>query len=151
MVMKSLLLRPAVLLLVLVLLALGSGHVYAQTADSSDTPTTREIVDNQLTRYRDTLALSDYQWTQVERILRSDIRERVAIAQRFGLDGSDASATDLDKKQVRALERALKDSRDFTEERMKRYLEKDKFKEFKALQEEIHDEFEQRLEAARQQ
>ena len=149
MVLRSSWLRPATLVLVLALL--GAGHVGAQTGDDNDTPTTRELVDEQLTRYRESLALSDYQWTQVERILRSDIRERVAIAQRFGLDGSDASAADLEKKQVRALERALKDSRDFTEERMKRYLEKDKFKEFKALQEEIHEEFEQRLEAARGQ
>ena len=149
MVLRSSWLRPATLVLVLALL--GAGHVSAQTGDDNDTPTTRELVDEQLTRYRESLALSDYQWTQVERILRSDIRERVAIAQRFGLDGSDASAADLEKKQVRALERALKDSRDFTEERMKRYLEKDKFKEFKALQEEIHEEFEQRLEAARGQ
>jgi hypothetical protein len=148
MLLKRLWLRSALVLLVTGVLV--AGQVYAQAGDDDGTPTTRELVDEQLTRYRDALALSDYQWTQVERILHSDIRERVAIAQRFGLDGSDASAADMDKKQVRALERALKDSREFTEERMKRYLEKDKFKEFKALQEDIHEEFEQRLEAARQ-
>lgn len=135
-------------LLVLLLLAIPQGPAGAQ--DDGDEPTTRELVDAQLIRYREELALGDYQWAQVEAILRSDIRERVAIARRYGLDGSDESAANLEKKQLRALERQLKDSRDFTEERMKRYLDKPKFKEFKALQELIHDEFEARLEAARQ-
>ena len=134
-------------LLVLLMLA-GPGPAWSQ--EDSNEPTTRELVDEQLVRYRDELALDDYQWAQVEIILRSDIRERVAIARRFGLDGSDASAANLEKKQVRALEKQLKASRDYTEERMKRYLDKPKFKEFKALQEQIHDEFEARLEAARQ-
>lgn len=134
--------------LVTVVLAVTPGHAGAQ--EDSDEPTTRELVDAQLIRYREQLALGDYQWAQVEQILRSDIRERVAIARRFGLDGSEASAASLEKKQVRALEKQLKNSREFTEERMKRYLDKPKFKEFKALQEQIHDEFEARLEAARE-
>lgn len=126
-----------------------SGINTAGAQDENTGPTTRELVDQQITRYRDTLELSDYKWAQVERILRSDIRERVAIARRFGLLGGDTSAADLEKRQVRALEKDLKQARSFTEDRMKRYLEKSKFREFKDLQEEIHEEFEAELEAAR--
>lgn len=135
---------------VMVVLALGATSICSVKAQDEQTgPTTREIVDQQITRYRDELQLSDYQWAQVERILRSDIRERVAIARRFGLHGNESAAA-MEKKQIRALEKELKNSRSFTEDRMKRYLDKPKFKEFKALQEQIHDEFEDQLEAARQ-
>ena len=59
-------------------------------------PTTREQVDVQLAELKDRLNLTDYQWTQVEMILKSSIRERVAIAQRYGLDGSEpVSLVDL--------------------------------------------------------
>ena len=44
--------------------------------------------------------------------------------------------------------RALKDCRKDTEKRMKRYLDKDQYKEFKAVQESIHEELLARLDQA---
>ena len=63
------------------------------------------------------------------------IRERVAIAKRYGLEDGGVEA--LEGKEKRALKREIKSSRKFAEQRMKRFLSKDQMKEFKALQERI--------------
>jgi hypothetical protein len=134
-------------------LALLAGHglLWAQDAASvTATPneTTREMVDDRLADMKERLALTDYQWTQVEMILKSSIRERVAIIRRYGLDGGPEAIAALEGAEKRAMKRELKDSRKSTEKRMKRFLDKEQFKEFKAIQEEIHDELIARVESA---
>ena len=109
-------------------------------------PTTREQVATQLEDYKERMSLSDYQWSQVEMILKSGIRERVAIARRYGLDGNPEVLENLSRKDKRNLRKELKESREETEDRMKRYLDKEQFKEFKAIQEEIHEQFLARVE-----
>lgn len=117
-------------------------------ANDSDGPTTRELVAMQMDDYREQLDLSEYKWTQVEQILKSGIRERVAIARRYGFDGTFDHYQAMDRKQKKQLAKDLKDSRKNTAERMKRYLDKDQYKAFEALQEDIHDEIVARVEAA---
>lgn len=134
----------------LALLASGS-CLWAQDAASvaaAPNETTREMVEERLADMKDRLALSDYQWTQVEMILKSSIRERVAIIRRYGLDGGPEAIAALEGAEKRAMKRELKDSRKSTEKRMKRYLDKEQYKEFKAIQEEIHDELVARVESA---
>jgi hypothetical protein len=129
----------------------SSSLLWAQEAASvTATPneTTREMVDERLADMKERLALSDYQWTQVEMILKSSIRERVAIIRRYGLDGGPEAIAALEGSEKRAMKRELKDSRKSTEKRMKRFLDKEQFKEFKAIQEEIHDELIARVESA---
>lgn len=110
--------------------------------------TTREQVEQRLEDLKGRLDLTDYQWTQVEMILRSSIRERMAIAERYGLDGDPATFSELEGSDKRAMRRELKDCRKDTAKRMKRYLDKDQYKEFKALQESIHEELLARLDQA---
>ncbi len=136
--------------LALTLLA-STGVALAQDAESpvaTPNETTREMVDDRLADMKESLALSEYQWTQVEMILKSSIRERVAIIRRYGLDGGAEAIAALEGSEKRAMKRELKDSRKSTEKRMKRYLDKEQFKEFKAIQEEIHDELIARVESA---
>ena len=115
---------------------------------ASPSSTTREMVDARLADMKERLALSDYQWTQVEMILKSSIRERVAIIRRYGLDGGPEAIAALEGAEKRAMRRELKDTRKETEKRMKRYLDKEQYKEFKVIQEEIHDELIARVESA---
>jgi Spy/CpxP family protein refolding chaperone len=116
-------------------------------AQDSTAPSTREMVVSQLGEYKTSLNLTDYQWTQVEMILKSSIRERLAIAQRYGLDGGGEAYQSLERKQKRQLKKELKASREGAEDRMKRFLDKEQFKEFKAVQESIYDEFLSRAQA----
>ena len=132
-------------------LLLGSPLLSAQEAESvtaAPNATTREMVEDRLADMKERLALSDYEWTQVEMILKSSIRERVAIIRRYGLDGGAEAIAALEGAEKRAMKRELKDSRKNTEKRMKRYLSKEQYKEFKAIQEEIHDELIARVESA---
>ncbi len=132
-------------------LLLGSPLLSAQDAESvTATPnaTTREMVEDRLVDMKERLALGDYEWTQVEMILKSSIRERVAIIRRYGLDGGPEAIAALEGADKRAMKRELKDNRKNTEKRMKRYLSKDQYKEFKVIQEEIHDELIARVESA---
>lgn len=108
---------------------------FAQDGDRSEM-TVRERVEAELLTYRDQLALSDYQFSQVELILKSGIRERVAIAQRYGLDEFGDSGVSMDSKEQRRMLKELKQSRKDTAERMERYLDKDQMKAFKQFQEE---------------
>ncbi|MEE4174661.1 MAG: hypothetical protein V2I57_10460 [Xanthomonadales bacterium] len=147
------LLRPTRLLAVLLCLALlSAGTTTAAQEDGAivakPDATTREMVENRLADMKERLALDDYQWTQVEMILKSSIRERVAIIRRYGLDGGVEAIAALEGAEKRAMKRELKDTRKETEKRMKRYLDKDQYKEFKAIQEEIHDELIARVESA---
>lgn len=127
--------------ILLIAALLGGAPLLAAAQDAAGGPTTREVVESRLIDLKDRLNLDDYQWNQVEMILKSSIRERVAIARRYGLDGDPAAFEALEGKQKRAMKRALKDSRKNTARRMKRYLDKDQYKEFKRVQEEIHDNF----------
>jgi hypothetical protein len=129
----------------------GSTLLSAQDEESvTATPnaTTREMVEDRLTDMKERLALDDYNWTQVEMILKSSIRERVAIIRRYGLDGGPEAIAALEGAEKRAMKRELKDNRKNTEKRMKRYLNKEQYKEFKTIQEEIHDELIARVESA---
>jgi hypothetical protein len=133
-----------------ILLTLLAGLLLASAAATAqnDKPaaTTREVVEQRLEDMKTRLALDDYTWTQVERILKSSIRERVAIAHRYGLDGEIESLAELEGREKRAAKRELKQCRKNVEKRMKRYLDKEQFKEFKAIQEEIHEEMMARIE-----
>ena len=143
--------RPLLITIVALALLSGSSLLSAQDATSvTATPnaTTREMVDDRLAAMKERLALGDYEWTQVEMILKSSIRERVAIIRRYGLDGGPEAIAALEGSEKRAMKRELKDSRKNTEKRMKRYLTKDQYKEFKAIQEEIHEELIARVENA---
>lgn len=147
------LLQPAGLLAALLCLALLSAGTTATAQEDAavtapPNATTREMVDDRLADMKERLALDDYQWTQVEMILKSSIRERVAIIRRYGLNGGAEAIAALEGAEKRAMKRELKDTRKETEKRMKRYLDKDQYKEFKAIQEEIHDELIARVEAA---
>ena len=65
----------------LLTLATAAWSLAATAQDDTDTgPSTRELVDAGLEDFRQQLNLSDYQWTQVEQILKSGVRQRVAIA-----------------------------------------------------------------------
>ena len=141
------------LLLATACLALLSGSTLLSAQDAPSvtaTPneTTREMVEERLADMKGRLALSDYDWTQVELILKSSIRERVAIIRRYGLDGGLEAIAALEGPEKRAMKRELKENRKNTEKRMKRYLDKEQYKEFKAIQEEIHDELIARVESA---
>ena len=133
-----------ILLLFLTGLLLTTATVVA-SADESST-TTREVVEERLDEMKTRLDLDDYTWSQVERILKSSIRERVAIARRYGLDGDIESLGELEGSDKRAAKRELKQCRKDVEKRMKRYLDKEQYKEFKAIQEEIHEEMLARIE-----
>lgn len=130
--------RKLFTLLLTATLALTTLPVAAQDGDAGSAPTTRAMVEAQLLELKGQLNLGDYEWTQVEQILKSGIRERVAITRRYGLTGDMDMLEPLEGSEKRALKRELKDSRKDTEKRMKRYLDKDQFKAFKALQEEIY-------------
>jgi hypothetical protein len=144
--------RRLLLITTISLAIFSSGsHSWAQDPTSvTATPneTTREMVEERLADMKTRLALNDYQWTQVEMILKSSIRERVAIIRRYGLDGGPEAIAALEGAEKRAMKRELKDSRKNTEKRMKRFLDKEQYKEFKAIQEEIHDELIARVESA---
>lgn len=119
----------------LLMLLLSLVAVPAAAQEDPSPASTREQVEQELADIKTQLTLSDYQWTQVEMILKSSIRERVAIAKRYGLEDGGVEA--LEGKEKRALKREIKSSRKFAEQRMKRFLSKDQMKEFKALQERI--------------
>ncbi len=106
----------------------------------------REQVDQELEVFRTELGLSEYTWTQVELILKSGIRERVAIARRYGLDETGSNYQALENKEKRRMQKDMKESRKNTAERMERYLDKDQMKAFKAFQEEQRDKMLARLE-----
>lgn len=131
-------------LLATAVLALGAVPLGAQEEAGT---TTREVVETKLEEMKGRLDLDDYQWSQVEMILKSSIRERVAIINRYGLNRDDVTLDTLERSEKRAMRRELKDCRKNTEKRMKRYLDKDQYKEFKAIQDEIHDELMARIEA----
>ncbi len=133
-----------ILFILLTGLMLTTATVVAQTDESG--ATTREVVEQRLEDMKTRLDLDDYTWSQVERILKSSIRERVAIARRYGLDGEMETLADLEGSEKRAAKRELKQCRKDVEKRMKRYLDKDQYKEFKAIQEEIHEEMLARIE-----
>lgn len=99
-------------------------------------PTTRERVEIELEDIRQRLDLPDYTWNQVHLILKTSIRERIAIAQKYGLEEA-ASGEALSSKDERRMRKELKHSRKTTAERMERYLDKQQMKTFKALQDEI--------------
>ena len=127
--------------LVLGLLVLGLFMtVPALAQEETAGPTTRERVESQLADLKERLALSDYTWNQVHLILKTSIRERVAIAKKYGLEQpGDFDA--MSGKDKRRLGKELKKNRKDTQERMERYLDKDQMKEFKAIQEEVHQEW----------
>ncbi len=135
------------LLLALLLTLAAAPAALAQDAEDAQL-STRELVETQLADLKERLDLSEYQWTQVQMILKSSIRERVAITRRYGLDGDPASLEALEGKEKRAMRKELKACRKDTEKRMKRYLDKDQYKAFKAVQEEIHEDLIARLEEA---
>jgi len=134
------------ILFTLALLTVNAPSGWAQEEDTIQS-TTRQRVETELEDYRTRLNVNEYQWNQVRLILKSDIRERMAIAQRYGLDGSSESVEQLSSKQLRRLKREMKDSRKATEERMERYLDKDQMKAFEKVNEELHDDLLARLEA----
>lgn len=101
---------------------------------------TRDRMELQLAEYKDQLDLSEYQWSQVEVILKSGIRERVAIANRYGVGVNGEAIETLDRKDQKQMARELKACRKDTLQRMKRYLDKEKYKEFKVIQEQAHAE-----------
>lgn len=108
--------------------------LHAPRVAADERPSVRDQVAAELEAYRQGLDLSDYTWARVELILKSGIREQVGIAQRHGLTPGSAGYSSLDSKQQRSLERALKDSRKTTAERMERFLDKQQLKQFKAFQ-----------------
>lgn len=118
-----------------------------EDAENSGT-TTREEVDTRLAAIKTDLNLDDYKWSQVEMILKSSIRERVAIIHRYGLDGSTDTLEPLEGSEKRAAKRELKESRKDTEKRMKRYLDKAQYKEFKELQEQTYGTIEEMIDAS---
>ena len=122
-----------------------TGTALAQDEERTG-PSVREQVDSQLEVYRTEMGLSDYTWNQVELILKSGIRERVAIAQRYGLD-QEGAMDNLSNKDKRQMRKELKESRKNTEERMERYLDKEQMKAFKQFQEEQRDQMMARLES----
>lgn len=113
--------------------------------------TTRAMVDQRLAEMKDRLELSDYTWEQVHLILKTSIRERIAIAKKYGLDGSGEAVGELSSRDKRKMRRELKHVRKSTEDRMERYLSKDQMKEFKAMQEEIHEGLLTRMESRGEQ
>jgi hypothetical protein len=137
--------NPLLLALTLAFLVLAGPTALAQESDLQSTTRTR--VEAALEEYREQLHLTDYQWTQVRLIIKSDIRERMAIAQRYGLDGDGEGIDQLSSKELRRLKRDMKNSRKATEERMERYLDKDQMKAFEAIHEQLHDELMAQLEA----
>lgn len=131
------------LLSLLLIAMLGTAPLAAQESLDNSGTTTREEVDSRLATIKTEMDLSDYQWSQVEMILKSSIRERVAIIKRYGLDGSTDLLEPLEGSEKRAAKRELKTSRKDTEKRMKRYLDKAQYKEFKAYQEQLYENIEE--------
>ena len=127
-------------------LALASTPLLAQDEERAG-PSVREQVDQELEMFRTDLGLSDYTWNQVELILKSGIRERVAIAQRYGID-AEGGLESLSNKDKRRMMKAMKESRKSTADRMERYLDKDQMKAFEDYQEQKRDEMLARLEAS---
>jgi len=127
----------------LLLCALACPPATAQ--DEPTGPTTREQVDTQLEALRQQLALSEYTWNQVHLILKTSIRERIAIANKYGLDAAE-DRVELSSKEQRRMRKELKSSRKSTAERMERYLDKEQMKAFEKLQEAIDTEFLARVE-----
>lgn len=127
--------------------ALLLAHAATAPAHASDM-TVRDQVATELEKYHAGLGLSDYTWTQVEVILKSGIRERVAIAQKYGLAAPDDPPPTLDAQQRKQLEKELKASRKTTEGRMERYLDKDQMKQFEAFQDERYQAFLTHLEGS---
>lgn len=133
----------------LMLLALFAATPVAAQQNAEDSGiTTREAVDTRLTELKTELGLDDYKWSQVEMILKSGIREQIAIVRRYGLDGSEQRLEPLEGSEKRAAKRELKDSRKDMEKRMKRYLDKDQFKAFKEVQESAYASLEEMVEEA---
>lgn len=129
-----------------ILLSLVVGPITAGAqADETGEPSVRERVQQELEQYREDLQLSNYQWSQVELILKSGIRERIAIAQQHGVDEMD-DWSQLDRKAKRELSKDMKESRKNTAERMERYLTKDQMKAFEDYQDEQRDRLLARLE-----
>lgn len=129
-----------------ILLSLVVGPITAGAqADETGEPSVRERVQQELEQYREDLQLSNYQWSQVELILKSGIRERIAIAQQHGVDEID-DWSQLDRKAKRELSKDMKESRKNTAERMERYLTKDQMKAFEDYQDEQRDRLLARLE-----
>ena len=123
----------------------------AMAQDEEQTgPSVREQVDQELEVFRNELGLSDYTWAQVEVILKSGIRERLAIAQSYGLDGTPGALDNMERKDKRRMMKEMKESRKNTAERMERYLDKDQMKAFEAFQEQQRDEMRARLEASQE-
>ncbi len=110
-------------------------------------PTTREQVETELSELKEQLGLPEYTWTQVHLILKTSIRERLAISKKFHLDEI-SDIEELSSKQQRSMRKELKRSRKSTAERMERYLDKEQMKNFEALQEDIDTEFLARLGAS---
>lgn len=129
--------------------AVVSMPVTAQEHTQAGT-TTRELVDTRLAELKERLALSDYTWEQVHLILKTSIRERIAIGRKYGLDGGDSNVS-FSSKEKRQMRRELKNNRKATANRMERYLDKDQMKEFKRVQEEIHAEVLARMESREEQ
>lgn len=129
------------------LLLIASVPAPAQEQDSAPaTSTTRELVEVRLADMKERLNLSDYTWEQVHLILKTSIRERIAIAKKYGLDTENTNLDELSSRDQRRMRRDLKNVRKSTEKRMDRYLDKDQMKEFKAIQEDIHENILARLE-----
>lgn len=126
-------------LFTLMLIALlATAPLAAQESPDSNGATTREVVDERLAELRTELDLNDYQWSQVEMILKSSIRERLAVIRRYDLDDSEARSEPLEGSEKRAAKRELKESRKDLEKRMKRYLDKEQYKAFKDRQEVLY-------------
>lgn len=112
----------------------------ALAQDEPAGPTTRELVELQLEELKQELALSEYTWTQVHLILKTSIRERIAIAKKYGLDAG-GEGVELSSKEERSMRKELKRSSKSTAERMERYLDKEQMKAFEDLQERIENDF----------
>jgi hypothetical protein len=119
---------------------------FAQAQDPEG-PTTRDLIAERLDGYRDALELDDYHWSRVETILRSAIRERIAIGRRYGLEDEAALAA-LERSERRQLERDLEQARDFTLDRMERYLDEEQFERFEDYEDGIYEAIEARIEGA---
>ena len=138
---------PLKFIFVSCLLLVAATPAAPAVAQESEGPTTRDLIAEQLEDYREALELSEYQWSQVETILRSAIRERIAISRRYGLEDEAALAA-LDRKQRRDLGRDLDEAREFTDDRMERYLDKEQFERFEEYQDVLYEDIEARIEAA---
>jgi len=122
---------------------LGAAPLAAQESADDSGSTTREVVDERLAELKTELGLNDYQWSQVEMTLKSSIRERLAIVQRYDLEDGAARPEPLNGSEKRAAKRELKSSQENLEKRMKRYLDKEQYKSFRDSQEVLYEEIEE--------